>query len=101
MQLNEMMHVDIKIGIDMQSCRSQMRAGPAGPMLRLFTNFCSLINNDPKTNYYSRVTIMFAYNRHSCFVYFTIYCVGSVCTLSMPYISIYRFPIPVAKTCFN
>lgn len=28
MQLNEMMHVDIKIGIDMQSCWLQMRAEP-------------------------------------------------------------------------
>lgn len=27
MQLNEMMHVDIKIGIDMQSRSLQMRAG--------------------------------------------------------------------------
>lgn len=44
MQLNEMMHVDIKIGIDMQSWSLQMRAGRAGPMLCLFTYFCSLIN---------------------------------------------------------
>lgn len=62
MQLDEMMHVDIKIGIDMQS-RVVTDAGGGCRSHGLFTNFCSLINKiDPNTNYYSTVTITLAYN---------------------------------------
>lgn len=63
MQLDEMMHVDIKIGIDMQS-RLVTDAGVGGRSHGLFTNFCSPINKiNPNTNYYSTITMSLDYNR--------------------------------------
>ena len=65
MQLHEMKHVDIKIGIDMQS-RVVGDAGGGGRSHGMYTNFCSLINKiDPNTNYYSTVTMTLAYNRRA------------------------------------
>lgn len=48
-QLNEMMHVDIKVGIDMQSCPLPMRAVAAGPVLHFICSvvFRNAIDNDP------------------------------------------------------
>lgn len=64
-QLDEMVHVDIKIGIDMQSWLVT-DAGGGCRSHSLFTNFCSLINKiDPNTNYHSTVTMSLAYNRTS------------------------------------
>lgn len=74
MQLHEMMRVDIKIGIDMQS-RFVGDAGGGGRSHGLYTIFCSLINKiDPNTNYYSTVTMTLAYNRRGIVYSLDVYC---------------------------